>query len=176
MDVLIRQELADDYTAVYKLVKRAFEQEPMGGGNEQDLVERLRRSSSFIPELSLVATVNNEIVGHILLTRLKIVAGDQTDISLALAPVSVMPEYQKNGIGGMLIKAAHAKAQELGFKSIILVGHETYYPRFGYVQLDNFEISLPFEVPPQNAMVLELETGALKNTKGEVIYDSAFFQ
>ncbi|NNE27752.1 MAG: N-acetyltransferase [Saprospiraceae bacterium] len=176
MEVHIRQEESSDYTKVYQLIKEAFESMPLSDGSEQDLVVRLRQSAAFIPQLSLVATLNETIVGHILLTRLHIRHGTTLNTSLALAPVSVAPEYQGKGIGGKLIEKAHEIAKGLGFESIILIGHENYYPRFGYIQLNNFDIELPFEVPPQNAMVIELKKDALKNVSGEVVYDPAFFE
>ena len=117
----------------------------MSDHKEQFLVQRLRKSDAFIPELSLIAENENKIVGHILLTKLKIKNGQKKFDSLALAPVSVLPEYQGNGIGGMLIKEAHKKAKELGYQSVILLGHEKYYPKFGYKQADKFGIELPFE-------------------------------
>lgn len=100
---------------------------------EQFLVERLRKSDAFIPELSLVAEdEKGTIAGHILLTKLSIENDSETYESLALAPVSVKPEFQNQGIGGQLIREGHRVAQRLGYQSVILIGHENYYPKFGY--------------------------------------------
>ncbi|AJW62215.1 hypothetical protein VO54_00729 [Elizabethkingia miricola] len=73
MNILFRQENKDDYTAVYNLIQRALENEKMSDHSEQYLVERLRNSEAFIPELSIVAEINQNIIGHILLTRIKVV-------------------------------------------------------------------------------------------------------
>lgn len=146
----------------------------MSDHKEQFLVERLRKSSAFIPELSLVAEIGNKIVGHILLTKLKI-KNDQNEFdSLALAPVSVLQEYQGKGVGKMLIEQAHKEAKRLGYKSIVLLGHEKYYPRFGYQQADKFGIKLPFEVPKENCMVIELMEGGLNGVRGTVEYPKEF--
>ena len=96
----IRQENKNDYVEVYNVVKKAFETAEHSDGNEQDLVEALRKSTSFIPELSLVAVVDNKIVGYILFTKIKIGKNEE----LALAPLAVLPEYQRQGIGKELIK------------------------------------------------------------------------
>lgn len=160
--------------AVFALIEKAFAPIQLSDHKEQFLVERLRKSNAFIPELSLVAEIENKIVGHILLTKLKI-KNDQNEFdSLALAPISVLPEYQGEGVGKMLIEQAHKKARRLGYKSIVLLGHDKYYPRFGYQQADKFGIKLPFEVPKENCMVIELMEGGLNGVRGTVEYPKEF--
>lgn len=174
MDINIRQEKQTDYDAVFELIKRAFEKIEMSDHKEHFLVQRLRNSTSFVPQLSLVAEYENEIVGHILLTKIKI-KNDQTEFqSLALAPVTVLPKYQKKGIGGMLIEQAHKKATELGFKSVILLGHADYYPRFGYKKASGFGVKLPSDVPDEYYMAIELVTDGLKEVNGMVEYPKEF--
>ena len=103
--ITIRQESLQDHTAVCKLIREAFASVEERDHSEQDLVERLRHSSSFIPELSLVAeTGRGELVGHILLTRIRIINDAQVFPSLAVAPLSVQPLWQRQGIGSMLIR------------------------------------------------------------------------
>lgn len=170
----IRKEVANDHKAVFKLIKKAFASEAVSDHKEQFLVERLRKSAAFIPELSLVAEVNREIVGHILLTKIKIKNETSEFGSLALAPVSVLPSFQGKGIGGKLITTAHQQAKALGYQSIVLLGHETYYPKFGYQQADNYGIKLPFDVPKENCMVIELVENGLNGAYGVVEYPQAF--
>jgi len=174
MELTVREENPEDFKAVFNLIEKAFENEQMSDHKEQFLVERLRKSNAFVSELSMVAETENKIVGHILLTKLKIKNEQNEFDSLALAPVSVLPEYQRNGIGGTLIKEAHKKAKELGFHSVILLGHEKYYPKFGYKQADQFGIELPFEVPKENCMAIELIENGLKNVSGIVEYPKEF--
>jgi len=177
MKIIFRQENKNDYAAVFNLIQRAFEKEEMSDYSEQYLVERLRNSEAFIPELSIVAEINQNIAGHILLTRIKVINNKNEEFeSLALAPVSVLPEYQGKGIGGKLIETAHKKAKELGFGSVILLGHENYYPRFGYEIAKKYGIKLPFEVPDENCMAIELIKGALEGVEGTVVYPKAFFE
>ena len=176
MEITIRQETKHDFDAVFKLIETAFKDELMSDHKEQFLVERLRNSKAFIPELSIVAEVKGKVVGHILLTRLKIVSEQNEFDSLALAPVSVLPEFQGKGIGGMLIKQAHKKAIELGHKSVVLLGHEKYYPKFGYQPTEKFGISLPFDVPKENCMAIELVKNGLNEVSGVVKYPTEFYE
>ena len=100
----IKKEEAEDYRTVFNLIERAFAPVEFSDHKEQFLVQRLRKSSVFVPELSIVAEIQASVVGHILLTKLKIKNDRDEFDSLALAPVSVLPAYQGSGIGGMLIE------------------------------------------------------------------------
>lgn len=176
MNIILRQETEQDYNEVFNLIEQAFNGLELSDHKEQFLVKRLRNSNAFVPELSLVAVCNNIIVGHILLTKIKIINKQNEFQSLALAPVSVLPKYQKQGIGAMLIKEAHKIAKELGFKSVILLGHADYYPKFGYKKASEYQIKLPFEAPNEYCMALELIEHGLKNTHGMVKYPKEFFE
>jgi predicted N-acetyltransferase YhbS len=170
----IRQETEKDHSEVFSVIESAFKEAEFTDNTEQFLVERLRKSDGFIPELSMIAEIDGKIVGHILLTKLKIKNKSTEFDSLALAPVSVLPEFQGKGIGGKLIMEAHKKAKELGHKSIVLLGHENYYPRFGYKQADKYGIELPFDVPKENCMVIELIENGLNGINGMVEYPKEF--
>ena len=170
MKVEIRKETKTDFSDVYGLNKAAFGQE-----NEAKLVELLRNSNAFIPDLSLVATNDNKIVGHILFTKVKIKddKGHEFD-SLALAPMSVMPDLQRRGIGGQLIRYGLNKAKESGHKSVIVLGHEHYYPKFGFVPANKWKIKAPFDVPSNVFMGIELVKDGLKYVSGTVQYPIEF--
>lgn len=176
MNIQIRQEIQKDFPEVFALIREAFAAENQPDQAEQFLVERLRKSAAFVPELSLVAEADGKILGHILLTRLKVKNEKETFESLALAPVSVLPAFQNQGIGSKLISEAHEVARNLGFQSVILIGHADYYPRFGYQPAHLFGIRFPFEAPPENCFVLELVPGSLEQVSGLVEYPSEFFQ
>ena len=175
-NLVIRQETSNDAEEVYELVKAAFLAAAYSDHKEHDLVDRLRKSSHFIPELSLVAVLKEKIIGYILLTLAGIKMDDSVHPTLALAPVAVHPDHQKRGIGAGLIEYAHHKAIELGNESIVLIGHQDYYPKFGYQLAKKFGISYPFDVPEFNSFVLELREGALKGITGEVVYAKEFFE
>ncbi len=165
----IRKETENDYKEVYNVVKTAFETAEHSDGNEQDLVNELRNSDNFIPELSLVAIENNKIVGYILFTKIEL--GNNTEI--ALAPLAVLPEYQKQGVGSKLIEEGHKIAKKLGYHFSIVLGSEKYYPKFGYVPAIQYEIEAPFDVFSENFMAKKLND---TNTeiKGVVRYAKEF--
>lgn len=165
----IRQEQPTDYDAVYQVVKGAFANAEYTDGNEQDLVVKLRKSKSFIPELSLVAVEDEKIVGHILFTR-AFVNGTKV---LALAPLSVLPEYQNRGIGLALIEQGHIVAQKLGYKYSVVLGHPNYYPKAGYVPANQYGIRAPFEVEEESFMAVCLGETSDK-LDGIMEYDEAF--
>lgn len=167
--MLIRQEKVEDYDVVYNLVKTAFESAEHSDGNEQDLVAALRKSEAFIPELSLVAEVDGKIAGHVLFTKIQICGFTE----IALAPLAVLPEFQKRGIGSALIKEGHRIAKEKGFCYSVVLGSEAYYPKFGYVSAEKFRIKAPFDVPSENFMAFEFRTDE-KFSGGVVEYAKEF--
>ncbi|PFE04949.1 N-acetyltransferase [Bacillus cereus] len=173
MNIKIRQEFEKEYKRAEEVVKQAFSHETFSDQKEHELVNRIRKSDAFIPELSLVA-VDKEIIGHVLLSKIKIVNGDKSVDSLALAPVSVAPDYQKKGIGSLLISNVLREAKELGYHSIIVLGHKEYYPKFGFKSASLWNIRAPFEVPDEVFMAMELTENALQNVQGVVQYSEAF--
>lgn len=174
MNCTIEKCTPKEYSQVYHLIQQAFEKEAMSDHKEQFLVERLINSKDHIPELSLIAKKDNEILGYILLSKIKVNSSNNSFEALALAPVAVLPKYQALGVGKALIEAAHQKAKEMGFSCIILLGHENYYPRFGYQLCHLHNISLPFDVPKENCMVIELQPNTLKDISGVVEYPIEF--
>lgn len=173
--MIIRKEEEKDHKKVLHLIEEAFRNMEHSDHEEHFLVEKLRKSDAFIPDLSLVAeNEHGEITGHILFTKIKIDNGSEFYESLALAPVSVKPEFQNKGVGGKLILQGHAIARALGYSSIILIGHENYYPKFGYEKTSKFGITFPFEIPEENGMAIELTENGLKNKKGMVKYPKEF--
>ncbi|MFL2105058.1 GNAT family N-acetyltransferase [Desemzia sp. FAM 23991] len=174
MTVTVRQETKKDYIETEAVVEEAFKNEEYTDHTEHFLVARLRKSTAFIPELSLVAEENSRIVGHVLLTRISIENDSDNYESLALAPVSFLPDYQNQGIGSKLILDALSKARELGYRSVIVMGHDKYYPRFGFKPASIFGIESPFEVPDEAFMALELKEDSLEKVSGKVVYSKPF--
>lgn len=175
MNITIRQETEKDYVLSETVIKEVKSAEH-SDHREQFLVAKLRKSDVFVPELCLVAELNEEIVGHIMLTKLLVKDGEDKYQSLALAPVSVLPEYQDKGIGSKLILQSLKIAKEMGFKSVIVLGHDQYYPRFGFGPASKWGIKAPFNVPDETFMALELENGSLDGVVGTVVYSKEFFE
>ena len=165
----IRQERSADYEAVYQVVKEAFAHAEHTDGHEQDLVVDLRKSKAFIPELSLVAVEDDKVVGHILFTKAVV---NQTAV-LALAPLSVLPEYQGKGIGLSLVKQGHKIAAEWGYRYSIVLGHPKFYPKAGYIPASRYGIKAPFPVKDENFMAICL-CGNGEQLNGVMEYDEAF--
>jgi len=123
-----------------------------------------------VPQLALVAELDGELAGHVMLTRI-VIRGEAGEYpSLALAPLSVAPAFQGRGVGAALVAAAHAQAKGMGFKSVIIAGIAGYYQRFGYAPLDAWPIRLPFEVHPEHRMAIALAPGGLDGVEGLVQY------
>jgi predicted N-acetyltransferase YhbS len=169
MNLTIRSESQSDYHSITLVNDLAFGQQ-----NEGLLVEKLRKNQDFIKELSLVALFGGEVVGHILFFPVRIDNGISQHRTLALAPVSVLPEFQNMGIGSQLIKAGLKKSSESGFHSVIVLGHPHYYPKFGFKPASLFDIKAPFDVPDDVLMAMELVQDGLSGISGVVVYPDEF--
>ncbi|VBB09497.1 acyl-coa n-acyltransferase [Lucifera butyrica] len=166
MNIIIRQENAKDFTAIYDLVKTAFETAKVTNGKEQDFVNELRNGSGYISQLALVAEEHENLIGHIMFTTTYIVNGDARAATLLLAPLSVALAYRNKGIGSRLINEGFRLARELGYNSVFLVGDPGYYHRFGFKASVNFGITNSAAIPDEYVMACELVANALLETKG----------
>ena len=167
--MIIRQETIQDHAKVYQLIQEAFASAEHADGNEQDLVVALRKGDAYIPELSLVAEINNEIVGHIMFTKDKV--GENT--VLILAPLSVKPNFQRKGIGTALINQGHEIAKKLGYSYSLVLGSKHYYPKFGYIPAKEFGLEVPDGIPSINFMAIKLIVEAAP-IQGAVTYPKEF--
>lgn len=167
--MIIRTETPTDYQAIRRVTEHAF-----SASGEADLIEQLRNNPQFNPELSLVAVDDDVVVGHILFFPVSIHGRGHTYPSLALAPMSVLEKLQGKGIGSKLIESGFEKAKALGYSSIIVLGHPSYYPRFGFVPAADFGIKAPVEEWAPAFFAKELEKDALKDVSGMVLYPPEF--
>lgn len=155
---------------VCEVVQKAFIREKFSDHKEHKLVRELLKSDAFVKELSLTAKFKGMIVGYILFTKVKV----GNDVLLTLAPLAVLPRFQKKGIGRSLVEKGHKIAKELGYKGIVVLGHKGYYKRFGYEPAMKWGINCPIEDVGENFMAIELYPGALSNVKGTVEYPKEF--
>ena len=165
----IRPEEPDDHAAVAEVNRRAF-----GQDNEALLVDALRQTEGFDPALSLVAVREGRVVGHVLFSGIHIKT-ERCDVSaLALAPMAVLPEYQRQGIGSALVREGLDVCRRAGHSIVVVVGHADYYPRFGFRLAAECELRSPFAVPSEAFMALSLVPGSLDGISGVVQYPPAF--
>lgn len=165
MNVRIRLEQPDDMLAVRETNEAAFVTPAEGR-----LVDRLRSTSDCI---SLVATVGDRVVGHILFTPVTIEPAATVRVA-GLAPMSVRPEHQRAGIGSRLVRAGLEECRQRGYAAVVLVGHPEFYPRFGFVPGHTKGLQCEFPVADEAFMALELSAGALAGAAGLVRYRPEF--
>jgi putative acetyltransferase len=164
-DVIIRAETAADQSMIWQVNEAAF-----GSAEEADLVGALRTQGVVL--LSVVAELDGQVVGHILFSRMSIETPTEAIAAVALAPMAVLPRYQRQGIGGRLIRYGLDALRALGERIVIVVGHPAYYPRFGFSTEQARSLESPF--PPDAFMALELSPGALDRIRGRVRYPQPF--
>lgn len=162
---IIRAETPDDHAAIARVNDAAF-----GGADESALIARLRDQG--LVAHSLVATRDDRVIGHILMSALPTIVDGRDIRALALAPVAVTPGDQRRGVGAALIRAAIAAARADNWQAIIVLGHPAYYPRFGFSAALAAKLQSPFSGPA--FMALELQNGALAGSRGQVKYPAAF--
>ncbi|MBO9600252.1 MAG: N-acetyltransferase [Cohnella sp.] len=173
MTILVRTETPADYAQVREANVRAFG----GRDDEANLVERIRKSEGFIPYLSLVAETDGRVAGHLLLSKAAVVNEEDANDVIVLAPIAVLPEYQRQGIGSQLITEGLLRCKELGFGLVLLIGHPAYYPKFGFKPARPIGLELKqFEVPDDVFMVYEVLENTRRRIEGELQYPKAFFE
>jgi putative acetyltransferase len=165
--MLIRSEQPADYPEIAAVVLQAF-----GQDNESKLVQEIRNSDRYIPDLSLVAEVDGVIVGHILFSYIDLV-NDLTYKVLGLAPLAVRSLSQNQGIGSALVREGLLKADAMGESMAIVLGHPQFYNRFGFKPSIDYNIESPFPVPEEFFMVKTLKNYR-HNQSGKVVYPPAF--
>ncbi len=150
---------------VHSINRAAF-----GRTDEADLVESLRTEGAVLA--SLVAELETRIVGHILFSRMFIETSIGSIPAAALAPMAVLPTYQRQGIGGRLIRDGLDFLRRSHERIVIVLGHPDYYSRFGFSCEKARCLESPF--PPNALMAMELSPGALDGLEGKVKYPAAF--
>ena len=165
--ITIRPQTPEDATAIRQVNEEAF-----GGTVEADLVERLHSRQAFT--LSLVATGEDGVVGHILFSPVTIESERVSFTAVGLGPMAVLPAFQGRGIGSQLVRAGLEGCQRLGHEIVVVLGHPDYYLRFGFVPASTYGIRCEYEVPDEAFMVMELRKRVLAGRSGMVKYQPEF--
>jgi len=168
--VLIRPECPEDFAEINHVVAAAF-QSPL----EARLVEAIRASPQYLPELALVAEVDGAVAGHVMISRTALRDGEQWRDIVHLSPLAVAPEAQGRGIGSALVREVTERADREGLALVALEGDPRYYSRFGFEHSVKYgiHINLPSWAPPEAAQVLRL-THYDATIRGTVVYPPAF--
>lgn len=169
--MLIRTEKKSDRAVVYQINAAAFETRA-----EAELVEALR--ACVQPLISLVAEVDSAVVGHILFSPVCVSADSRLRL-MGLAPMAAAPAYQRQGIGSALVRAGLERCKAMACSAVVVLGHPTYYPRFGFLPASRFGLCCEYNVPDEVFMAMELEPGVFKQCiqsgqRGVVRYHAAF--
>ena len=164
--LLIREENSNDIKSIFRVNEQAFETNA-----EARLVDLLRDRGKAT--VSLVAEVGGQIVGHILFSPVSIEPPSENWNALGLAPLAVTPRMQRQGIGGKLIKSGLQRCQGLGFELVVVLGHPTYYPKFGFRRASEFGLANEYQAD-EAFMAIELLPGVLTKNNGFVKYAPEF--
>jgi putative acetyltransferase len=165
--IVVRTEKAEDHESVRRVNELAF-----GRRNEADLVDALRENAR--PYVSLVAVVDEQVVGHIFFSPVSIETDTDTFNAMGLAPMAVLPSHQNQGIGSQLVREGLKECQRIGEDIVVVLGHSNYYPRFGFVPARSKGLRSEYDVPDEAFMVAELTEDALDGRSGLVKYHPEF--
>jgi putative acetyltransferase len=168
-DVLIRPEKADDVAAIARITEAAF-----GRADEAVVVETIRASEHYLPELSLVAERAGDIIGHVMVSFVLLHTGSGVRRVLQLAPVSVEPAHQSGGVGSALIREALARADAMREPVVLVLGHAGYYPRFGFEPGRALGIEPPSQAIADNVWMARRLSSYTADLRGTVEFTPAF--
>jgi len=167
--VVIRPERDADHAAIADVVRAAFVRHP---DEVATFVERIRASEQFIPELALVAEDSSGVIAHVLLSWVGVEGGSRTKI-LNLTPMSVRPDRQRLGVGARLIWDTLGRAEQVGEPAVMVQGHPSYYPRFGFERASVLGFMAPYPMLDEAFMVKRLR-GYRPDLAGRIVYPAAF--
>jgi putative acetyltransferase len=162
--VLVRAESAADFAAIAAVVEAAF-----GRPQEARMVDAIRASADFVPDLSLVVEHEGEIVGHVVLSYVSLEDGTPL---LELGPISVRPDRQGAGFGGMLVRAGLEAADARGEPLVLVLGEPAYYGRFGFRRASDIGITAPPDIPDEAWMAIPL-AAYRPELRGRVVFSPA---
>lgn len=165
--ITIRAETSEDISDVRRVNELAF-----GQAEEARLVDALRAAART--HISLVAEAEGQVVGHIFFSPVTIETEDSASSIFGLAPMAVLPGYQKQGVGSRLVREGLSECRRIGGDAVVVLGHPAYYPRFGFVPASQKGLRCEYPVPDAAFMVLELTPGGLRSAQGLVKYHPEF--
>ena len=175
LEIVVRPERPCERREVEELTRAAFWNVYRPGCCEHYLLHVMRGAAAFIRELDYVAECGGRIAGHIAYTRSKIALACGGAVETAtFGPLSVLPEFQRRGIGGALVRRTLDEAAALGFRAAVIYGDPAYYSRFGFEPAENFGIRTADGLFAAALLARELASGALRRAEGRFVEDGVF--
>lgn len=166
--MIIRQANEQDFVNIYDLIKCAFQTAEVSDGNEQNFVNELRARTTYLPKLEFVAEIDNKLVGHIMFSKQAVNLTKGELNALMLAPLCVDGNYRNKQIGTKLVQYGLAKAKDLGYNAVFLIGNPAYYERFDFKQINNWQLQNSSGVPDEFVLGKELVVNCLNKIKGNI--------
>jgi len=171
MNIKIRHENENDYREVEEVAREAFWNLYFPGAAEHVVVNKMRNSKNFMPELTFVIEVDGKIAGAIFYTHSKIVSSDNKELdTISFGPVFISPKYHRMGLGRKLITHSIEEAKKLGHKAILTLGYDYHYAPYGFVGGKRYNISMEDGKFYKGLLALPLYEGALDNISGYVVF------
>lgn len=175
MNISIRLEEENDFNSVEYMTREAFWDLYKPGCDEHLVVHKIRKVPAFVKELDFIACDKDTIVGNIIYSRAKVLNEENKEFEvLCMGPFAVLPSYQKQGIGSLLMNHSIEKARQLGYKGIIIFGNPDYYHRFGFVNAKEYNIQTSWVDDLDAFMALELYNDSLRSISGKFYEDDVF--
>lgn len=164
----VRAELPVDIDQIHELHRTSFSRPA-----EAELVDAVRASAGFIPQLSLVAaTADGSVLGHVLISRVELQRDEESTAVLALAPVAVLPAHRDRGIGSTLVAGALAMAEERDEPFVVVLGSPRFFARFGFLPAAGFGVTGPYDVPDDVYQIYPQPATEIPG--GRVVYPPSF--
>jgi predicted N-acetyltransferase YhbS len=175
MELIIRKTDKREHYQSEVLTRETFWNLYEPGCTEHLVLNRLRNSNSYICELDLIAIYKNDIIGHIISTKAKVLDSHNNEHEiLCVGPLAILPDFQKNGVGSRLINESIRVAKKLGYLGMILFGNPDYYHRFGFVNAEKYRITTKDNQNFEQFMALEINENSLTDVSGCFFEDKSF--
>ncbi|HBZ66504.1 MAG TPA: GNAT family N-acetyltransferase [Bacteroidales bacterium] len=175
MEILIQRTKPNDFLITENITRETFWNLFKPGCDEHLVLHNLRKRNCYLPDLDMVALSKDRIIGHIITTKANVVDTQNNEHQvLCVGPISVLPEFQKKGIGAKLLNESVIIAKELGYQGMLLFGHPDYYRRFGFVNAQKYGITTKEGMNFEPFMALELYQNSLVTVSGKFYEDKAF--
>ena len=174
MGLILRATKREEYRQTEIVIREAFWDLFRPGCDEHLMVHQLRDTADYLPDLDYVAVEDDQIIGHILYSKSKVIGDSVEHDLICFGPVGVLPTYQNRGVGSQLITETLNIAKTEGYRGVGIFGNPAYYHRFGFVNAERYGITTSDGYNFEDFMILELVPGSLAGIRGKYYYSIGF--